>query len=142
MTFFKSLTIRSRLGRPLDPTLGIYLSHIRWKSSNSISEKDQKHKEFQNSLRFSSMFYLTTVAHPTSDTSHPLLLLQSHHGDRYFFGKMAEGSQRCLTESRTRIGKLQDIFLTGELNWNSLGGLPGMILTVADQGKALSLIHI
>lgn len=87
------------------------------------------------------MFYLTTVAHPTSDTSHPLLLLQSHHGDRYFFGKMAEGSQRCLTESRTRIGKLQDIFLTGELDWSSLGGLPGMILTIADQGKANLKLH-
>lgn len=127
--------------KPLNRILGIRSSHIRWDSSRFISEKDQNHKQFQNSLRFSSMFYLTTIAHPTSDTSHPLLLLQSHHGDRYFFGKMAEGSQRCLTESRTRIGKLQDIFLTGELNWSSLGGLPGMILTIADQGKANLKLH-
>lgn len=141
MTLFKSLTIGNYLKKPLNRILGIRSSHIRWDSSRFISEKDQNHKQFQNSLRFSSMFYLTTVAHPTSDTSHPLLLLQSHHGDRYFFGKMAEGSQRCLTESRTRIGKLQDIFLTGELNWSSLGGLPGMILTIADQGKANLKLH-
>lgn len=141
MSSFKYLTIGSHLGRPFKPISGICLSHIRWKSSEAYIEKDQKHRKFQNLLRFSSMFYLTTIAHPTSDTSHPLLLLQSHHGDRYFFGKMAEGSQRCLTESRTRIGKLQDIFLTGELNWSSLGGLPGMILTIADQGKASLKLH-
>ncbi|QLG74058.1 hypothetical protein HG535_0F05700 [Zygotorulaspora mrakii] len=87
------------------------------------------------------MFNLTPIAHPTADTEHPLLLLQSHHGDRYFFGKVSEGSQRCLTENRIRISKLQNIFLTGELDWSTLGGLPGMILTVADQGKANLAVH-
>lgn len=120
---------------------GILKSAARRKSSKALTESEQKHRQFQNQLKFSSMFFLTTIAHPTSDTKHPLLLLQSHHGDRYFFGKMSEGSQRCLTESRTRISKLQDIFLTGELDWSSLGGLPGMILTVADQGKASLKLH-
>lgn len=87
------------------------------------------------------MFSLTPITHPTADTRHPLLLLQSHHGDRYFFGKVAEGSQRSLTEGRIRISKLQDIFLTGELDWSSVGGLPGMILTVADQGKDSLNLH-
>ena len=51
------------------------------------------------------------------------------------FGKVTEGAQRALTENKIRISKLENIFLTGELNWSSLGGLPGMILTIADQGK-------
>lgn len=82
-----------------------------------------------------SMFSITTITQPSSDTKHPLLLLQSSHGEKYMFGKVAEGAQRSLTENKIRISKLENIFLTGELNWSSLGGLPGMILTIADQGK-------
>lgn len=87
------------------------------------------------------MFTFTPVTHPTSDTKHPLLLLQSAHGDKYFFGKISEGSQRSLTENKIRISKLKDIFLTGELNWSDIGGLPGMILTIADQGKSDLVLH-
>ncbi|CCD22474.1 tRNase Z NDAI_0A03170 [Naumovozyma dairenensis CBS 421] len=81
------------------------------------------------------MFTLLPITHPTADTKHPLLLLQSDHGERYFFGKIPEGAQRVLTENRIRISKLENIFITGELNWPCLGGLPGMILTIADKGK-------
>lgn len=81
------------------------------------------------------MFSITTITQPSLDTKHPLLLLQSSHGEKYMFGKVAEGAQRSLTENKIRISKLENIFLTGELNWSSLGGLPGMILTIADQGK-------
>lgn len=82
-----------------------------------------------------SMFTLTPITQPTLDTKHPLLLLQSDHGEKYVFGKIPEGAQRSLTENKIRISKLENIFLTGELNWSSIGGLPGMILTIADQGK-------
>lgn len=54
---------------------------------------------------------------------------------------MAEGSQRSLTENRIRISKLQNIFLTGRLDWSAIGGLPGMILTIADQGKDSLKLH-
>lgn len=81
------------------------------------------------------MYTLTTVTQPTADTKHPLLLLQSDHGDRYLFGKLAEGAQRSITENKIRISKLENIFLTGQLDWASIGGLPGLILTIADQGK-------
>ncbi|CCE64343.1 hypothetical protein TPHA_0H01370 [Tetrapisispora phaffii CBS 4417] len=88
------------------------------------------------------MFNLSTISYPTSDTAHPLLLLQSIHGEKYFFGKISEGSQRCLTEKRIRVSKLENLFLTGELNWSSIGGLPGMILTIADQGRdKLNLVY-
>ncbi|EJS42839.1 trz1p [Saccharomyces arboricola H-6] len=87
------------------------------------------------------MFTFIPITHPTSDTKHPLLLLQSAHGEKYFFGKISEGSQRSLTENKIRISKLKDIFLTGELNWSDIGGLPGMILTIADQGKSNLILH-
>ncbi|CAI4634065.1 BAF_collapsed_G0037970.mRNA.1.CDS.1 [Saccharomyces cerevisiae] len=87
------------------------------------------------------MFTFIPITHPTSDTKHPLLLVQSAHGEKYFFGKIGEGSQRSLTENKIRISKLKDIFLTGELNWSDIGGLPGMILTIADQGKSNLVLH-
>ncbi|CAI4045339.1 tRNase Z SKDI_11G2870 [Saccharomyces kudriavzevii IFO 1802] len=87
------------------------------------------------------MFTFIPITHPTSDTKQPLLLLQSAHGEKYFFGKIGEGSQRSLTENKIRISKLRDIFLTGELNWSDIGGLPGMILTIADQGKSNLVLH-
>jgi ribonuclease Z len=36
-------------------------------------------------------------------------------------------------ETKTKLSRIDQIFLT-ELNWNSLGGLPGLILTIADVG--------
>ncbi|CCF59447.1 hypothetical protein KAFR_0H00380 [Kazachstania africana CBS 2517] len=87
------------------------------------------------------MFTVIPVTQPSSDTKHPLLLLQSVHGDRYMFGKITEGAQRSITENKIRISKLQNIFLTGNLNWSCVGGLPGMILTIADQGKDKLCLH-
>ncbi|SMN22287.1 similar to Saccharomyces cerevisiae YKR079C TRZ1 tRNA 3'-end processing endonuclease tRNase Z [Maudiozyma saulgeensis] len=81
------------------------------------------------------MYTITTVTQPCADTKHPLLLLQTVHGDRYMFGKIGEGAQRAITENKIRLGKLENIFLTGKLDWSSTGGLAGLILTIADQGK-------
>lgn len=81
------------------------------------------------------MFPFTVLTHPTSDIRNPALLLHNSSGDRYVFGKIPEGLQRTLTETKTRISKVDGVFLTGELNWQSLGGLPGLILTISDQGK-------
>ena len=87
------------------------------------------------------MYSFTTVTQPTADTKHPLLLLQSHHGDRYLFGKICEGAQRSITENKIRLSKLENIFLTGKLDWASTGGLAGLILTIADQGKSKLILN-
>ncbi|AET39130.1 tRNase Z Ecym_4049 [Eremothecium cymbalariae DBVPG len=88
------------------------------------------------------MFRFIPVTHSTADTKHPLVILLAEHGDRYFFGKVAEGAQRACVESKTKLSKLNTIFLTGELDWSSIGGLPGMILTISDQGKKdLELVY-
>lgn len=105
------------------------------------SAKERKRAK-QDSLRVSTMFTITHVTQPTVDTRHPLLLLQSEHGDRFLFGQIPEGTQRTFPENKTRLSKLENIFLTGEMSWNSIGGLPGMILTLSDQGiKCMNLIY-
>ncbi|RKP32982.1 hypothetical protein METBISCDRAFT_25178 [Metschnikowia bicuspidata] len=79
------------------------------------------------------MFYVTTVCHRTSDSRHPLLVLTNRDGNRFFFGKVPEGSQRALNENGFRMSKVKSIFLTGTLTlWSEIGGIPGLFLTISD----------
>ncbi|KAG0668810.1 hypothetical protein C6P45_004350 [Maudiozyma exigua] len=87
------------------------------------------------------MYTINTITQSCSDTKHPLLLLTNVHGEKYMFGKIGEGAQRAITENKIRLSKLENIFLTGELDWSSTGGLAGLILTIADQGKQKIILN-
>lgn len=79
--------------------------------------------------------FLTT---PTSDTPGTSLLL--HFDDkRYLVGNMHEGIQRAGIQVGTKFTKVQDIFLTGKTEWQTTGGLLGLVLTLADSTAAASL---
>lgn len=88
-------------------------------------------------------FNLTVVSHPTVDVVKPSLMLEDRStGERSMIGNVPSGLQRKCNEMRLRTSRLSNIFLSGILDWNSLSGLPGLILTVSDQGvKSLSLHH-
>ncbi|RKP27855.1 beta-lactamase-like protein, partial [Syncephalis pseudoplumigaleata] len=51
---------------------------------------------------------------------------------RYLFN-CGEGTQRLFVENGVRANKVTNVFLT-RLNWDCIGGVPGMILTLADAG--------
>ncbi|KAJ2007357.1 hypothetical protein H4R26_000839, partial [Coemansia thaxteri] len=51
---------------------------------------------------------------------------------RYLFN-CGEGTQRLSFENKLRMSKLSAIFLT-RVDWETMGGLPGMLLTLADGG--------
>lgn len=136
--------------------------HNPAKKLQETSNKTKRHKEFYSGAHsidprfFSSiksyfdfyekyidfakyttaMFTVTTIAHKTSDSHHPLIMLTNREGFRYFFGKIPEGSQRILNENRFRLGKLKSIFLSGTISsWSEIGGLPGLFLTISDSTK-------
>ena len=78
--------------------------------------------------------FLTT---PTADTPGTSLLL--HFDDkRYLIGNMHEGVQRAGIQVGTKFTKVQDIFLTGKTEWQTIGGLLGLVLTLADSTAAAS----
>lgn len=56
-----------------------------------------------------------------------LLFFDSH---RYLFNA-SEGVQRLSTEYQIRISKINAIFISS-LDWNHIGGLPGLVCTLAD----------
>lgn len=82
--------------------------------------------------------YIQFITTPTSDTPGTALLL--HFDDkRYIIGNVHEGLQRASLQIGARIFRCKDIFLTGRTEWQSNGGLLGMVLTLADAANASAL---
>ena len=79
--------------------------------------------------------YIQFITTPTVDTPGTGLLL--HFDDkRYFFGQMHEGLQRASLQHGSKLLKIREMFLTGKIESQNIGGLLGMILTLADASKA------
>ncbi|KAI1739735.1 hypothetical protein F4680DRAFT_421382 [Xylaria scruposa] len=75
--------------------------------------------------------YVQIATTPTADTLGTTVLFHFDN-QRYIFGHVAEGTQRALTQRKLAINKVENIFLSGLVNWRNAGGLLGMILTLAD----------
>ncbi|KAI8920004.1 beta-lactamase-like protein [Powellomyces hirtus] len=73
----------------------------------------------------------------TVDAS-PTVMLDFESG-RYLFN-CGEGTQRFCHEHKVGIRKVDQIFLT-RVAWETVGGLPGMLLTLADAGASSLTLH-
>ncbi|KAM0324326.1 hypothetical protein ACHAQA_008106 [Verticillium albo-atrum] len=82
--------------------------------------------------------HVQIVATPTADTAGAGLLLHFDHR-RYHFGTLAQGTQRAISQRGHSLAKLDKIFIAGEVNWETTGGMLGMMLTVADGLAAVAL---
>ena len=79
--------------------------------------------------------YIQFITTPTVDTPGTGLVL--HFDDRrYFFGQMHEGLQRASLQHGSKLLKVREVFLTGRVESQTIGGLLGVILTLADAAKA------
>ncbi|OJK04556.1 hypothetical protein ASPACDRAFT_74187 [Aspergillus aculeatus ATCC 16872] len=76
-------------------------------------------------------YYYQVVTTPTADTPGSAVVL-NFPDKRYLFGQVAEGTQRACAGTSVKFGLMTDIFLTGRLEMNNVGGLFGVILTLAD----------
>lgn len=85
--------------------------------------------------------FIQVLSHPTSENSEPCIVLQTLPGTKYVIGRCGEGLQRSLNQNKVRMGKLKSIFLTGCLDWKTMGGLPGFLLTVNEQGSKSLTLH-
>ncbi|KAI1464702.1 uncharacterized protein F4812DRAFT_441664 [Daldinia caldariorum] len=75
--------------------------------------------------------YVQTITTPTADT-HGTCLLLHFDNKRYIIGSIAEGTQRAAIQRNIGIHKVEDVFVTGVVNWYNAGGLLGFILVLAD----------
>lgn len=79
----------------------------------------------------SMLAYIDVVSTPTVDT--PGACLRLHFDNRhYVFGNVSEGTQRIMGSKRMSMAKVEDMFLTGTVDWHAHGGLLGFLLTIAD----------
>ncbi|KAB5523002.1 beta-lactamase-like protein [Coniochaeta sp. 2T2.1] len=81
--------------------------------------------------------YLDVVSTPTVDTPGACLRLafdQRH----YIFGNVSEGTQRIMASKRMSMAKVEDIFLSGPVDWHANGGLLGFLLTIADVHETIA----
>ena len=68
---------------------------------------------------------------PSADTPGTLLCI---HFDkkRYLLGNLAEGSSRACLQRGFSLKKVTDILLTGRTTWDSIGGMLGIVIGMAD----------
>ncbi|KAJ2739125.1 hypothetical protein H4R23_000684 [Coemansia sp. Cherry 401B] len=79
------------------------------------------------------------VVKPSTYNNGSTSVLVQFSSGRYLFN-CGEGTQRLSFENKTRLSKLTSVFLT-RVDWESMGGLPGMLLTLADAGTRDLVIH-
>ncbi|KAF2756909.1 hypothetical protein EJ05DRAFT_511679 [Pseudovirgaria hyperparasitica] len=77
--------------------------------------------------------YIKFLTAPTLDTPGTAVALRFDHDKRkYLFGNMSEGTQRAAIGIQGSFKHVHTIFMTGKLDWHSIGGLVGTLLTVAE----------
>lgn len=83
------------------------------------------------SSHFPMLTWVQIASVPTADTpgAHVIMHFDNRH---YLFGQVAEGAQRNMVQRRMGLSKLDELFITGPVMWKNVGGLMGMILTIAD----------
>ncbi|KAI1528209.1 ElaC Metal-dependent hydrolase of the beta-lactamase superfamily III [Pyrenophora tritici-repentis] len=94
---------------------------------------DEKRK--QSSKRHDMSHGVEIITTPTGDTAGTTLIFRTS-SKHYVFGSMAEGTQRATVEQGVRLLKAQDFFLTGKADWKNMGGIMGMMLTLADSSTS------
>ncbi|KAK4448622.1 hypothetical protein QBC34DRAFT_407122 [Podospora aff. communis PSN243] len=72
------------------------------------------------------------VCTPTADTPGSGIVAHFGDGERYFFGNPSEGTQRIMNQRKVPASRICSIFVTGNTSWKNIGGILGLILTVAD----------
>ncbi|PKS10291.1 hypothetical protein jhhlp_002042 [Lomentospora prolificans] len=75
--------------------------------------------------------HVEIVTTPTADTAGATLYV---HFDkrRYLIGRLSEGVQRAFNQRKMAASSLEQIFVTGEVGWDTVGGMMGLLLTVSD----------
>uniref|UniRef100_A0A8C8RQ88 Zinc phosphodiesterase ELAC protein 2 n=1 Tax=Pelusios castaneus TaxID=367368 RepID=A0A8C8RQ88_9SAUR len=99
----------------------------------AVSRHYRTREKRQASQRFAdgpNTVYVQVVAAGSRDAGAALYVFSEFN--RYLFN-CGEGVQRLMQEHKLKVACLDNIFVT-RMNWNNVGGLSGMILTLMDIG--------
>lgn len=79
--------------------------------------------------------WIQFLSTPTVDTPGTALIL-FFDDRRYIIGNVHEGLVRSAAQMGTKLVKVSDIFITGTTEWKNIGGLLGLMLSIADSTSA------
>jgi len=82
-------------------------------------------------------YYIQFLSTHTPDSSPAFLV---HFDSQRYLFNCSEGTQRLINENKIHLGKIKNLFFTRSI-WGYIGGLPGMVLTLADSGAKEFGIH-
>lgn len=80
------------------------------------------------------------ISTPTVDITGTVVLL-SCEAKKYILGNVGEGIQRAMLQRKVKTSRVSELFITGRTEWRNVGGLLGLILTLADQEAARMADH-
>ncbi|KAG1651091.1 Zinc phosphodiesterase ELAC protein 2 [Nymphon striatum] len=66
--------------------------------------------------------------------------LYVHSGENRYLFNCGEGTQKLASEHKTKVKNLEHVFFTYK-NWENIGGLPGLSLTLQDIGVTEVFVH-
>lgn len=104
------------------------------------TRKEHRHPLSSRLLDRPMKFYFQVITTPSADTPGTAILLHFDNR-RYIFGQISEGTQRACIERGINLLNVRHIFLTGQIGWQSIGGLFGLILTLADAHASRAQIN-
>lgn len=114
-------------------------SQVKSSSGSGITiAKEIRHRAAARFIEHPMRFYFKVITTPSADTPGTTILLHFDN-KRYIFGQIAEGTQRACVERGISLLNVRHIFLTGQTGWQTIGGLFGLILTLADSHAARAL---
>lgn len=94
------------------------------------SVKTKENRSQRTELHGPTTVYVQVVGAGSRDSPPALYVFSDFN--RYLFN-CGEGTQRLMQEHKLKVARLDNIFLT-RVNWQNVGGLSGMILTLKDTG--------
>jgi len=94
-----------------------------------------------NFLALKMQPHITVLSHISTDVTQPSLYLTAKNGQKYLIGRIGEGFQRSLAQTKTKTSKLSGVFLSGQVKWKSVSGLPGMLLSFGDRDLNLNKVY-
>nr|CAG8501274.1 4504_t:CDS:10 [Entrophospora candida] len=79
-------------------------------------------------------YYIQILGTDTYDLSPSVLVhFDGQRGSQRYLFNCGEGTQRFCLQNKLKLAKTKNIFIT-RVNWECVGGIPGMLLTLADSG--------
>ncbi|XBW36678.1 hypothetical protein QEN19_002252 [Hanseniaspora menglaensis] len=109
------------------------------KMEDSKIKENKKKVKRAPTVATATLYDILHFSHNTADYSKSSLILRnSLTGKKYLIGSVSEGFQRLVFQHNTGV-QFSSFYLTGRLNWSSVSGLPGCLITIADALEQLKL---